>query len=49
MTSTVIGHLMKLVNIDKITVSMTVGDERLYQLLEELSLIHSFNVRFSGK
>lgn len=49
MTSTVIGHLMKLVNLDKIPVSMVVGDQRLYQLLEELSLVHSFNVRLVGK
>jgi len=45
MTSTVIGHLMKLVNLDKIPVSLVVGDERLYQLLEELSLVQTFNVR----
>ncbi len=48
MTSTVIGHLMKLVNIDKITISIVVGDYRLYELLEELSLIHLFNVRHVG-
>jgi hypothetical protein len=46
MTSTVIGYLMKLVNIDKVTVSLIVGDQRLYQLLEELSLVQLFNVRF---
>jgi hypothetical protein len=45
MTSTVIGHLMKLVNIDKLNISVTVGDHRLYQLLEELSLVQAFNVR----
>jgi len=45
MTSTVIGFLMKLVNVDKIRVSLVVGDERLYQLLDELSLIQAFNVR----
>lgn len=49
MTSTVIGHLMKLVNIDKVTISLVVGDERLYTLLEELSLIRQFNVRLAGK
>ena len=49
MTSTVIGHLMKLVNLDKVAVSMVVGDDRLYQLLEELSLIHPFNVRLVEK
>jgi anti-anti-sigma regulatory factor len=45
MTSTVIGYLMKLVNLDKIKISLTVGDQRLYQLLEELNLIQPFNVR----
>ena len=49
MTSTVIGHLMKVVNIDKVTISMVVGDHRLYELLEELSLVQPFNVRLIGK
>ena len=49
MTSTVIGHLMKLVNIDKIPVSVQLGDQRLYQLLEDLSLLQTFNVRLAGK
>jgi hypothetical protein len=48
MTSTVIGHLMKLVNIDKVSISMVVEDQRLFQLLEELSLIQTFNVRSSN-
>jgi hypothetical protein len=49
MTSTVIGHLMKLVNIDKVAIAMVVGDQRLYQLLEELCLVQAFNVRLAGK
>jgi hypothetical protein len=49
MTSTVIGYLMKLVNIDKTPVSLVVGDPRLYQLLDELSLIQTLNVRSNGK
>ncbi len=49
MTSTVIGHLMKLVNLDKLPVSLVVGDRRLYELLEELSLIQPFNVRLIEK
>jgi hypothetical protein len=49
MTSTVIGYLMKLVNIDKIPISLIVGDQRLYQLFEELSLVQSFNVRLVEK
>ncbi len=47
-TSTVIGHLMKLVNLDQVHISMTVGDRRLYRLLEDLSLVQSFNVRQAG-
>lgn len=49
MTSTVIGHLMKLVNLDKVAISIVVGDQRLYQLLEELSLTQLFNVRHVAK
>jgi len=49
MTSTVIGYLMKLVNLDKIPISLLVGDHRLYQLLDELSLVQPFNVRLTGK
>jgi hypothetical protein len=49
MTSTVIGYLMKLVNLDKIPVSLVVGDHRLYQLLDELNLVQPFNVRLIGK
>jgi hypothetical protein len=49
MTSTVIGFLMKLVNIDQIRVSLVVGDQRLYQLLEDLCLIQAFNVHRLGK
>jgi hypothetical protein len=49
MTSTVIGFLMKLVNIDQVRVSLVVGDQRLYHLLEDLCLIQAFNVRRLGK
>lgn len=48
MTSTVIGHLMKLVNVDNITVNLVVGDDRLYRLFDELRLVQSFNVRLAG-
>lgn len=44
MTSTVIGFLMKLVNVDRVRVALAVGDQRLYQLMEELSLLDTFNV-----
>jgi hypothetical protein len=49
MTSTVIGFLMKLVNIDQMRVSLVVGDSRLYQLLDELSLVEPFNIRLIEK
>jgi hypothetical protein len=48
MTSTVIGYLMKLINIDKISISLVIGDQRLHQLLDELGLVQQFNVRLVG-
>lgn len=48
MTSTVIGFLMKLVHVDQVRVSLVVGDPRLFQLLEDLSLVQTFNVRCLG-
>jgi hypothetical protein len=47
MTSTVIGNLMKLVYHDKLPVSVTVGDHRLFRLMEELSLVQPLKVRLS--
>ena len=44
MTSTVIGFLMKLVHNDKIQISTSVGDSRLYDLLDELNLVQLLNV-----
>jgi hypothetical protein len=48
MTSTVIGFLMKVVNVDNVRITLVVGDGRLYQLLEELSLLQAFNVRLQN-
>jgi|GEM_PF-2009025 len=45
LTSTAIGFLTKLVHQDELKVSITVGDPRLYLLLEELHLLQKFNVR----
>lgn len=45
MPSAVIGYLMKLVNRDKIRLSILVGDSRLAELLEELQLTALFGVR----
>ncbi len=49
MTSTVIGHVMKLVTIDNIRVAIVVGDRRLYELLDELNLVQLFNVALAEK
>ena len=45
MTSTVIGFLMKLVNVETVRVSLIIGDQRLYQLLDELCLVQVLNAR----
>ena len=45
--SSVIGYLIKLIHKDNINIKMIVGDERLYDLLDELSLITTFNVKRS--
>jgi anti-anti-sigma regulatory factor len=48
MTSTVIGHLMKLVRQENVPVTLLVEDHRLFQLLEDLNLVQLFNVRHIG-
>ena len=45
LTSSVIGYLSKLVNMDGITVELYVGDEGLYELLDDLGLISLFKVK----
>lgn len=44
MPSAVIGFLMKLVNQDKVKLSVKVGDSRLGELLDELQLTAIFGV-----
>ena len=48
MTSTVIGYLMKLVNHDKVQVVCVIGDKRLFELIEELNLVQTFNARLAS-
>jgi hypothetical protein len=43
-TSSVIGYLMKLIHKDEIRLSMSVGDDRLVALLNDLGLSSEFNV-----
>jgi hypothetical protein len=45
MPSSVIGFFVKLVNRDKIRVSMLIEDPRLLELLDELSLAELFGAR----
>ncbi len=42
--SAVIGYLMKLVNRDKVRLTLLAGDHRLRELLDELQLSGTFNV-----
>ncbi len=42
--SAVIGYLMKLVNRDKVRLTLLAGDHRLRELLDELQLSGIFNV-----
>jgi len=44
-TSSLIGYLYKLIEKDKINLSMEVGNNTLYEILEDLDLIKKFNVR----
>jgi len=44
-TSSVIGYLIKLIHKDNINISMKVGDIRLYDLLDDLNLISTFNAK----
>ena len=48
MPSSVIGFFVKLVNRDKIRLTMLIQDPRLQELLEELSLATLFGARISG-
>ena len=45
MPSSVIGYFVKLINRDKIRVTMLIQDKRLLELLEELSLLELFGAR----
>jgi hypothetical protein len=44
MISSVIGYLTKVIQKDGLNISMTVYDERLYHLLDELNLVQLFQV-----
>lgn len=48
-TSTVIGHLLKLVQHDKVMLSMTIGDPRLYDVLLELNIAQAFHAHLAGR
>lgn len=44
MVSSVIGHILKMINQNKIKVRVNVWDERLYGLLDQLALVQAFHV-----
>jgi len=45
LTSSVIGYLSKLVNVDGTMIELYVGDKDLYELLSDLGLINLFRVK----
>jgi len=45
LTSSVIGYLSKLINVDGVMVELYVGDEGLYELLDDLGLVDLFKVK----
>lgn len=45
MVSSVIGFLIKIINVDGVAINVNVWDERLYALLDQLSLIELFHVK----
>jgi len=45
MTSSVIGYLTKIIFKDKVQLSLRIGDQRLYDLLDELNLISQFKAK----
>ena len=45
MVSSVIGFLIKVINVDGVALNVNVWDERLYALLDQLSLVELFHVR----
>ncbi len=46
-TSTVIGFLLQKVNVDKINLTINVGNDRLYELFDMLELISILNIKKS--
>jgi len=45
MTSSVIGYFNKLILGDNINIQMKIGNKQLFELLDDLNLISTFNVR----
>lgn len=47
--SAVIGYLMKLVNREKVKLTLLAGDKRLCELLDELQLVNVFGVSCTAR
>jgi len=44
-TSSVIGYINKLIHADNVNISIEVGTQQLYEILDELNLIDEFKVK----
>lgn len=44
-TSSVVGYLFKITNLNNVTVNVNVKDQRLYKIMDDLKLIDIFNVK----
>ncbi len=44
-TSSIVGYLMKIVNLNGVKLTLTVKNQKLYKLLEDLVLLEIFNVQ----
>ena len=44
-TSSVIGFLIKAIKVDQMSLHVSVGSQELYEMLLEMSLVDSMNVR----
>jgi uncharacterized protein YjbJ (UPF0337 family) len=44
-TSSVVGYMFKIINLEMVKITLHVRDHRLYQILEDLRLLEAFNVQ----
>jgi len=49
LTSSVIGYFTKIVNLDNVVLKLSINDERLFELLDDLGLVQVLNVQRMSK